>query len=191
MAAEKKKGGKYPRGHGIPKYQDPAEVEKLIDAYFKACEGHILTDPQTGKYVYDKFGQPIIIDSHPPTVTGLALALGFTNRQSLLNYQGRPAFRDIITKAKSRVEQYTEERLFDRDGSNGAQFSLKWNFKGWGAEQQSSEGGASAHVNIICDIPRVPVQDSGENIDAISPQKIDELIKSVAGGGDAPNGTDV
>lgn len=30
-----------------------------------------------------------------------------------------------------------EERLFDRDGTNGAQFSLRNNFKGWNDRQPS------------------------------------------------------
>ena len=63
-------------------------------------------------------------------MTGLALALGFTSRQALLNYQAKPEFVDTITRAKPMVEAYTEERLFDRDGSNGAQFSLRNNFRG-------------------------------------------------------------
>lgn len=44
---------------------------------------------------------------------------------------------NTITRAKSMVEAYTEERLFDRDGSNGAQFSLRNNFRGWNDRQQS------------------------------------------------------
>lgn len=42
---------------------------------------------------------------------------------------------NTITRAKTRVEAYTEQRLFDRDGSNGAQFSLRNNFKGWNDKQ--------------------------------------------------------
>lgn len=41
-----------------------------------------------------------------------------------------------ITRAKSRVEEYAESRLFDRDGSNGAQFSLRNNFKGWNIDNE-------------------------------------------------------
>lgn len=42
----------------------------------------------------------MIVGAHPPTVTGLALALGFKTRQSLLNYQARSdKFNDIITEA--------------------------------------------------------------------------------------------
>ena len=66
--------------------------------------------------------------------------MGFTTRQGLLNYQGKKEFLDTITRAKAKVEQYTEERLFDRDGTNGAQFSLRNNFKGWnGIEEKKLE----------------------------------------------------
>lgn len=44
---------------------------------------------------------------------------------------------NTITRAKTMIEAYTEERLFDREGSNGAQFSLRNNFKGWNDRQPS------------------------------------------------------
>lgn len=113
-----------------PKYKSPKQMQKAIDAYFDACSGVMLTDDE-GKAVLDKYGAPIYLNSHPPTVTGLALALGFTSRQALLNYQAKDNFVDTVTRAKSRVEQYTEERLFDRDGVQGAKFSLVNNFAGW------------------------------------------------------------
>ena len=120
-----------------PKYKTVAEMQDKIDAYFKECEGKLLTD-ENGNYVFDKFGKPILVGVRPPTVTGLALALGFTSRQALLNYQAKKQFVDTITRAKSKIEQYVEERLFDRDGANGAKFSLANNFKGWN-EKQSVE----------------------------------------------------
>lgn len=85
----------------------------------------------------NKFGNPVIINQKPPTVTGLALALGFSTRLSLLNYQGKKEFMNTIMRAKTMIEAYTEERLFDREGSNGAQFSLRNNFRGWNDRQQS------------------------------------------------------
>lgn len=114
-----------------PKYSSAAEMQSVIDAYFADCEGRPLTDGN-GDAVTDKNGVPVVVGVHPPTVTGLALALGFKTRQSLLNYQARSkAFDDIITVAKSRCEEYAERRLYDRDGVNGAKFSLANNFKGW------------------------------------------------------------
>lgn len=112
-----------------PKYKSKEEIEEKIEEYFKECEGEILKDDE-GKPIFNKFGSPVVINQRPPTVTGLALALGFSTRLSLLNYQGKKEFMNTITRAKARVEAYAEERLFDRDGSSGAQFSLRNNFKG-------------------------------------------------------------
>ena len=69
-----------------PKYKNKEEIEEKIDAYFQKCEGEILKD-EDGNTIFNKFGNPIIINQHPPTVTGLALALGFTSRLDLLRYQ--------------------------------------------------------------------------------------------------------
>lgn len=113
-----------------PMYKSKEEIQEKIDKYFEECEGKVLED-KDGNPILNKYGGVIIMGSKPPTVTGLALALGFTSRQALLNYQDKEEFVDTITRAKSRVEQYAEERLFDRDGSHGAQFSLRNNFKGW------------------------------------------------------------
>lgn len=96
-----------------------------------------------GEAVTDKYGIPVIVGAHPPTVTGLALWLGFKTRQSLLNYQHRSkAYNDILTEAKSRCEEYAESRLYDRDGVNGAKFSLTNNFRGW--REKPAEDNAEA-----------------------------------------------
>lgn len=116
-----------------PKYKTPEEMAGRIDAYFDRCAGEYLTDAE-GRYIMDRSGRPILAGATPPTVTGLALALGFATRMSLTMYQGKAAFRDLITVAKSRVEMYAEERLFDRDGCEGAKFTLRCNF-GWGREE--------------------------------------------------------
>ena len=134
-----------------PMYKSKEEIQEKIDKYFSDCEGEVLKDEE-GNPVLNKYGGVIIMGSKPPTITGLALALGFASRQALLNYQDREEFNDTIMRAKSRVEQYAEERLFDRDGSNGAQFSLKNNFKGWNADkkEENQQGG----ITIVNNIPR-------------------------------------
>lgn len=118
-----------------PMYKTPEEMQKVIDAYFESCYGEYITDPE-GNLMTDKHGHPVMSKPRPLTITGLALALGFTTRQSLLNYEGDPAFLDTIKRAKAKVEQYAEERLFDKDGVNGAKFNLSNNFKGWSERQQ-------------------------------------------------------
>lgn len=108
-----------------PKYTDASEIENIIEKYFADCRK----------------------SERPPTTTGLALALGFSTRKSLLEYQGKPEFVNTITRAKSRVEQYAEERLFDRDGNRGAQFSLQHNFR-WRDDEDKSVGSPPVQIVI-------------------------------------------
>ena len=118
-----------------PMYKTPEEMQAKIDAYFEACNGEYITYDD-GSLMTDKHGYPVKTKERPLTITGLALALGFTTRQALLNYEGKPEFVDTIKRAKAKVEQYAEERLFDRDGVNGAKFNLSNNFSGWSEKQQ-------------------------------------------------------
>lgn len=124
---------KHPGGRP-PKFESAEQMQELIDKYFEDCDGKILTDAD-GQPVRDKNGKIIRDGRRPYTVTGLALALGFSSRTSLLNYEGKEEFMHTVMRAKARVEQYTEERLFDNHGSNGAKFSLMNNFKGWREQQ--------------------------------------------------------
>lgn len=129
-----------------PMYKTAEEIQEKIDAYFEECKGRVLTDDD-GRVVRDKYYMPIIVDARPPTITGLALALGFTSRQALLNYQAREEFVDTIMRAKAKVECYAEERLFDKDGANGAKFSLANNFEGW-KEKKEIEADVNNTVTI-------------------------------------------
>jgi hypothetical protein len=126
------------------------ELQERIDAYFKWCEGHPYMNEQ-GEVVTDKYGMPIMVGVRPLTITGLALACGFNSRQALLNYEAREEFNDTIKKAKAVVERYAEERLFDKDGSNGAKFSLANNFKNWN-EKQTIDANVNSEVNITIEL---------------------------------------
>lgn len=125
------------------------EVEKF--SYNLANSGNrgrfIIGDD--GFPICDKWGKPFIIHQRPPTVTGLALALGFTSRQALLDYQAKKEFVDTVTRAKSRIEAYAEERLFDRDGQRGAEFSLKYNFR-WVDEKKDDS------KESVCGVAELP-----------------------------------
>ena len=139
-----------------PKYKSVEEIEEKIEQYFAGCEGEPFLDDE-GNQVFNKYGNPCWIKPpKPPTVTGLALALGFATRHALLTYQGKKEFVHTITRAKSRVEEYAESRLFDRDGSNGAQFSLRNNFKGWDDKKEDS---VQEGVTIVNDIPKQSASD--------------------------------
>ena len=132
-------------------------MQAAIDAYFKTCAGTLLTqkDETTGEEtpMLDKNMQPVYINAKPPTVTGLALALGFTSRQALINYQVRDAaFHEAITRAKSRVEEYAEACLYDKDTRQGAKFTLMNNFAGWKekpTEEEEAPEGFTVEIHIV------------------------------------------
>lgn len=129
-----------------PKYKSKEELQEKIDAYFEECKGRILKDSKENP-ILDKYGYPIIVDRRPLTVTGLALALGFSSRQALLNYQGKKEFNDTILRAKAQIECYAEERLFNKGSANGAKFSLANNFEGW-KENQKIEAEVNSEITI-------------------------------------------
>ncbi len=131
-----------------PVFRSVGEIQEKIDAYFAQCEGKPLTD-EDGNPLLDKRGNVILVGIHPPTITGLALALGFKSRQSLLDYQAKKEFSDTVTRAKMQVEAYAEERLFDRDGQRGAEFTLKYNFR-W--EQDWERDGNAGGVVMLAPV---------------------------------------
>jgi hypothetical protein len=88
------------------KFASKEILQALIDAYFALC---------------DK-------DNVPYTITGLALALD-TSRETLSNYEKKAEFFDTVKRAKTRVENYAEKRLFTSTNVTGPIFALK-NF-GW------------------------------------------------------------
>lgn len=112
-----------------PRYESVEQLEEKIEAYFESCKGELLRD-KDGRIVFNqKDGTPIWVGRRTPTIPGLALALGFSSKQSLYDYKAKKEFLDSISRAQTRVEQYTAERLFDRDSQRGAQFALEYGFR--------------------------------------------------------------
>lgn len=99
-----------------PLFKSAAELERLINGYFYSCG---LSGDGGGSF-----------DS-PPTVSGLAMALGFASREDLLGYCGKDPCRNLIDKALLKIEDFAESRLFDKGQYSGAKFFLEGNFKGW------------------------------------------------------------
>jgi hypothetical protein len=97
-----------------PAYDTPEDMQQAIDSYFDQC----------------------VAEDRPPTVTGLALALGFEGRQGLLYYEtDKPEFLVTVKRAKGRIEQYIEEQLYRGSSVTGLIFNLKNNF-GWKDSQE-------------------------------------------------------
>lgn len=132
-----------------PKYKNSEDMQKAIDAYFASCAGELARN-EDGTPQLDRSGRPIITGSRPPTVTGLALALGFATRKSLLDYQGKKEFMAVVCTAKLRVEEYAERQLFDRSGYIGARFTLLQNFQWREQLKTNDEQTVAPGVKIIC-----------------------------------------
>ncbi len=103
-------------------------LEKRIDAYFRSCCGEPMVDEETGGVKLDKKGKPMTSGKRPPTLSGLALAMGFASKADMLRYQGKPEIVTAIQRGRTRVEQYAEEQLFDKESSAGAKFVLEKDF---------------------------------------------------------------
>jgi hypothetical protein len=128
MAHGKPKDGSKNPGGRPRAYDTPEELHLLVENYFKSCEPQPLINQVTGEPYLDKQGQPIMYGHVPPSVAGLAYALGFKSRQSLFDYADNPMFMDIIMRAKLRIEIYNNTRLYDKDGVQGAKFNLTVNY---------------------------------------------------------------
>lgn len=107
------------------KYNTVEEMEKIIEQYFEEHKREGL----------------------PYTVSGLALALDMT-RETLLKYEENSEFSDTIKRAKQKIEEYVETRLFVSGIATGVIFNLKNNF-GWKDKQEIEQsGGLSNTVNV-------------------------------------------
>ena len=112
------------------KYENPEDLQIAIDGYFDACKAGG-TDT-------------------PPTITGLALSLGFADRQSLIDYAGRPQFSCTIKKAKARVEAYLETSLYSGSVA-GVIFNLKNNF-GWKDKHETEHSGSVQFSGLMTEL---------------------------------------
>ena len=94
-----------------PEYKTKDDLSEAILEYFEG------KGPQ-----YDEDGTFTYYDC--PTVTGLALALGFCDRQSLYDYGKKEEFSCIIKRAKTCIENHYENSLNGKS-CTGAIFALK------------------------------------------------------------------
>lgn len=109
-----------------------SDMQKAIDGYLDSCKTEYLRD-ENGEIMQNCKGEPVILSNKRATVAGLALALGFATRQSLIDYTHRTddddkPFVDAITRAKLQIEDATAQAAFERDSARGACFLLQNGF---------------------------------------------------------------
>jgi hypothetical protein len=118
----KKPNGKNDTGKPA-KYETIEELDSKITEYFETkCKDEYVTD-EVGNVMTTKSGTPIV-KYNPPTVSGLTLFLGFSDRKALYDYKPKPYYTDTIKKAITFIEAYAEKQLHIGN-SVGAIFWLK------------------------------------------------------------------
>lgn len=122
--------------------ETPEEMQELIDKYFKSCMGPLRD--KSGCVVYGDDGKIIYVQIRPYTIAGLARAIGM-DTNTLKNYTYKslagtvhPEFSSVIMAARQIVEQYTQEQLFNKEGTSGAQFMMRAGFH-WNTKQEEVE----------------------------------------------------
>jgi hypothetical protein len=100
-----KKGNQYAKGNKggpgrEPIYKTPGEMQKWIDDYFNK----------------EKI----------PTIPGLAYHLGFADKKSLIDYEGKQDFLFPVKRAKLKIEAFNAKELHREKGNiTGVIFTLK------------------------------------------------------------------
>ena len=100
-----------------PKYRSAIEIQRKIDEYFNG--GCPTKDVIVGKAPNTK-----VVKMPVYTITGLALYLGFCERNALYEYEKKPEFTTIIKKARTMIESVYES-LLQSSNVVGAIFALK------------------------------------------------------------------
>ncbi len=114
------------------KYNKVEDMQKAIDNYFKECDKN----------------------KDPYTMSGLALALDFDSRQSLLNYcdyndDDDISFLDTIKRARARCEANVEKGLLSgKYNPTGAIFNLKNNYNWKDKQEIEADVNSSVEINI-------------------------------------------
>jgi len=110
--------GRFLSGGTRKRYETAEAIQQEIIKYFETCEQ----------------------EKKRPTMTGLALSLGFQTRDALHKYRCQPGYEfawEAIAFAKLKIEEYYEQALTDPKTANvaGVIFTLKNNFN-WADRQE-------------------------------------------------------
>lgn len=103
------------------KFKTAKELQDKIDEYFEWADARIRT-------TVDKDGNEKTYNWPAPyTISGLAYFLDI-DRKTLLNYTNKEPFFPTIARARARIEQDLETRLYESRTPQGVMFGMKNNF---------------------------------------------------------------
>lgn len=118
-----------------PIFNTVEDLESAIEAYFLSLER------------FDGEGKPL--PNKPPTVSGLAYALGYADRSSLHSQAGRgEEFSYVLKRTILGIESFHETELSESGKPTGSIFWLKNH--GWMDKQPEGQGNES-QLRIVLD----------------------------------------
>ena len=124
-----------------PTYTSPEELQEKIEEYFKS-------GVKKRQVVVGRGENKLVIEIPIPTITGLVLFCGFSDRHSFYDYEKKPEFTHTIKRARTLIETEYEEQV--TTGNTAAIFALK-NF-GWTdkteVEQYGKDGGPIRYTDV-------------------------------------------
>ena len=97
------------KGGHPPKYETPAALEKKIDEYFETRQTEYAKDSEGN--IKSTANGPVIISLNAPSITGMALYLGFASRQSIHDQEKREGFSYVSKKARAKVEEWVYQAV--------------------------------------------------------------------------------
>lgn len=113
--------------------------------YFDECKGRVVHDLD-GNPMRGKDGRLCIEGAHPPTVGGLALAMGFRSRGELLEKREDEQIGEVVQWALGKCEAYLEEKLYE--SANGIRLALQYNFPEWNDEKKEEENPGKVRFQV-------------------------------------------
>ena len=128
--AKKKRNGR------PPMYRTAYQLQQRIDSYFK--------DPPKTRSMFTKDGKEY--KTGIPTISGLALYLGFCDRHSFFDMEKLPKFTYTIKKARARMVMEYEEQV--QSGNGPSIFMLK-NFGYTDKQIVEQQGDPNQSITVI------------------------------------------
>lgn len=129
----------------------PEQLQTEVTQYFASCYGPIF-NPRTGQPYRNEDGTIRNGQIKPFTLSGLALSCNISLKvlhsvadgswddlgyRADSEYQ-QVQFSEIMNKARMRVQEFAEARLYDKDGFNGGRYVLDYAF-GWGYRKDKTD----------------------------------------------------
>ncbi len=112
------------------------------------AKGRVPRTPRGVGRAVSQYFQSCAQGERQPTVTGLALALGFSGREELrrlLAQEGDSPLGSLLARACSQVEEENLQAVYRRDTSSGAKFILQSCF-GYGEKELPDLGPITVQV---------------------------------------------